>query len=76
MLRELILYCFAAPLNLKFALILPLFPESRSISSKKVKVAGLSALLFAGFAYHATVETWRTFGLSIALAPHKSLSVY
>jgi len=52
----LILYCFVARLKLEFAGILPLFPEYRLILSKKVKVAGMSALLWAAFAYHATVS--------------------
>jgi hypothetical protein len=73
---ELVLYCFATPLHLKFALILPLFPEYRSLPSKKVNFAGLSALLFAEFAYHATVETGRTLRLLIALATPKSLIIY
>ncbi|MEG4606681.1 hypothetical protein QUA86_15940 [Microcoleus sp. F6_B6] len=42
---------------------MPLFPEYRLILSKKVKVAGLSALFFAGVAYRATVATEPTVGL-------------
>ncbi|WP_333363051.1 hypothetical protein [Microcoleus sp. N3A4] len=49
---------------------MPLFPAFRSLQSKKVKFAVLSALLFTRFAYHATVETGRIVGLSIALQNH------
>ena len=67
---KLILYCFAAPLKLEFGWILPLFPEYRSILSKKSKLLVCLLYFLPDLPTMQLLHGWQLL-LCLSLSPSK-----